>query len=150
MSAPSIQGIHAAICTVTDFAAHEALFCGALGWESGPRLPLSADEAASRFQVKAPAEMRALRAPAAPSGEVWLAHFEGVAPSRLGYPPIRLNGRQRLDFNHRRQRTARQLLVKLGAFDLPGHFLLAQLAHDLGRYARHQHAWRNFHRRLDK
>jgi hypothetical protein len=92
MSAPAINGIHAALCTVTDFAAHEVLFCGALGWQAGSRRRLSAIETHARLQVAAEAEVLQLTAPGASSGEVWLIRFSGTTPRRLGYPPIRVAG----------------------------------------------------------
>lgn len=92
MSAPAINGIHAALCTVTDFAAHEALFCGVLGWRVESRRRLSARESHARLWVKAEAEVVQLAAPRASSGEVWLIRFRGTTPERLGHPPIRVTG----------------------------------------------------------
>lgn len=92
MRAPAINGIHAALCTVTDFAAHEALFCGCLGWQAGSRRRLSALEADARLRVRAEADVLQLTAQGASSGEVWLIRFRGMTPERLGYPPIRVTG----------------------------------------------------------
>lgn len=92
MGPSAINGIHAALCTVSDFTAHEALFAAALGWRAGSRRRLSAMDTAARFRVNAEAEIVQLQARGASSGEVWLARFAGTAPKRLGHPPIRVRG----------------------------------------------------------
>ena len=77
---------------MSDFAAHEALFCQALGWRVGTRHRLNTRDATARFQVDAEAEVMQLVAPGASSGETWLLRFAGQRPQRLGYPPIRVHG----------------------------------------------------------
>ena len=92
MSHRAISGIHAALCTVSGFALHEALFCEALGWHVASTTSLAPTGVNERFGMDTSARVVRLQAPGAISGDVWLIEFVGLRPESLGHPPVRVTG----------------------------------------------------------
>ena len=90
MGPSAINGIHAALCTVSDFTTHEALFAAALGWRAGSRRRLSAMDTAARFRVSAEAEIvqngeRCWLPLAEVLGGMHVVHPEGLAERLAGW-----------------------------------------------------------------